>query len=174
MDGLGGAGTEKRAAAAEVRARGARFRAHGHIVDALALAARSLGGGRDQPLARRRRRDKFDGGARRDHGRAGRIACVGKGGVGQREQDSAVAHSVAVQHIAAHGHRHSRPPQPHFDQLDAERLRRVIARVERLGHPADCAGRIGRRFARRFRMVHAQRPSNAGWRFSVNAATPSA
>ena len=62
--------------------------------------------------------------------------------------ESAVADSVAVQHIAAHGHRDSRPPQAHLDharcRAPAPRDRAVL---ERLDRPAGCAGRIGRRFA---------------------------
>ena len=161
MDGLGGAGTEKRAAAAKVRPRSARFRAHGHIVDAMALAARSLGGGGDQPLAGRRRREKFDGGAGRDHGR--RRAEL---------QAKAKAVSANVKMIPPwhtpwpfsiswpHGHANRARSQAHIDHLDAERLRRMIAR----GYSASTdRARASRRptSAAGSGMIHAQRPLKA-------------
>ena len=102
------------------------------------------------------------------------IARECEGAVGERENNTAVTHAMAVDHVGAHGHGDLNPPGGDVDDFDAERLRRQIGKEQRLNHCPGAlrivvVGRYGRRLVR-----HAQRPVKRGARFPTNAATPSA
>src|SRR5260370_6499846 len=77
---------------------------HGHVIDSMVRAARYFGGRGGQTLAARSRRDELDTGARRHHWFAVGIAREGEGAVRECENDSAVTHAIAIDHVRTHRH----------------------------------------------------------------------
>ena len=108
-----------------------------HVVNAAAPAPVHFLAGGIQRLARHGGLQVGDAAVLAHGGPVGRIAGVGKGRVGEAEDEAAVAHAVAVEHVLAHLHAQPGISRPGLEYLHAQRARRRVAGVERGDDRAD-------------------------------------
>ena len=98
--------------AAEFGHRDAVGGVHGDVVNPGAAGARPLRGGRHQLLAEPGRAQVGDAAVLRHGALVVAVAGEGEGGIGEREDEAAVADAVAVHHVLAHPHRSVAWPGP--------------------------------------------------------------
>ena len=143
------------------------------IVDAGAPGRAALVRHGGQHVALTRRGDEVDRTPGRHGGQVIAIAGEREGTVGERENESAVADRVTIEHVGSHRHVELRVAGTDFAELHAERLRRAVARIHfgghALGQHLSFAGR-----KRRVMLAHDPYfPVKRGDRLSPKAATPS-
>ena len=136
------------------------------VVDAAAAAPRHLARGRGQPVAAMGRRDEGHRAVLRHGALVVAVAGEGEGRIGQREDVAAMAGAVAVGHLVGDGHRERRRARRDVFERHAEALRGAVL------VPTWLRAGLRQRLRVVGRVGHC--PVNSGWRFSRNAATPSA